>query len=59
MYVLLFQPKLCLGLMNRLNCLKQVQHFHALNSNQKTEKENKKKLISFNFSERRSTKYIE
>lgn len=59
MYVLLFQRKLYLRLMNRLNCLKQVQHFHALNSNQKTEKENKKKLISFNFSEPRSTKYIE
>ena len=44
MYVLVFQRKPCLCLMNRLNSMKHVQHFDAHNCHQKKKKkkENKK-----------------
>ena len=38
-YVLVFQRKPCLCLMNGLNSLKDVQHFDEYNSNQKEKKE--------------------
>ena len=42
MYVLVFQRKPSLHLMNGTNSLKHVQHFDAHNSNQNQEKERKK-----------------
>ena len=51
MYVLVFQRKPYLHLMNTLNSLKHVQHFDGHNSNQKkeNEKKRKKKIFSLQF----------
>ena len=43
MYILLFQGKPCLHLMNRLNSLKHMQRSDVRNSNLKKEKEKRKK----------------
>lgn len=45
MYVLVFQRKTCLGLLNRFNFLKHVQHLDAHNYNEKNEEEKKKEKI--------------
>ena len=45
LYVCIGIPTKTLCFINRLNSLKHVNHFSAYNSNQKTEKEKRKKKI--------------
>ena len=48
MYVLVFQRKPCLRVINKFNCLKDVQNFDTNKSNQKEKKQKKKeKNIQF------------
>ena len=45
MYVLVFQRKPCLRVINKFNCLKDVQNFDTNKSNQKEKKQKRKKKI--------------
>ena len=45
MYVLIYQRKPWLCLMNRFNFLKLMQHFNALNFNQKEKEKKKEKNV--------------